>query len=260
MSPENVARFERFRRYPDQVLERVASAILGFLPSGEKPPTLLELGVGTGAMALPLIARGCRYLALDRDPEMLWRFRERVGEREGVEILEADARAIPLPHAWVDGVLVVRFWHLVSEWPRVLAEAIRVLRPGGVLLEGFERITSPGEESLFQVWEAAVRERGGVPARGLHRKRHQEVGRALRALGLSPKTLLVVRWRETRRAREFVDLLQERVFHFTHGVPEEAHQMAMERVWAYVESLGGPEAPLPAEKRFYLRVTRKEGG
>lgn len=131
MSTQETHLFDRFRRYPSKVGQRIAGAIRRALPQDSKPPVLLELGVGTGAMALPLLGEGLRFVGLDSDSEMLRRFHEKVPKGEEVEVLQADARAIPLASASVDGVLVVRFWHLVSEWRQVLAEALRVLRPGG---------------------------------------------------------------------------------------------------------------------------------
>lgn len=56
----------------------------------------LELGVGTGRIALPLIARGYRYIALDADAAMLEVFRQKIaGVDRKVQVVQADARAIP---------------------------------------------------------------------------------------------------------------------------------------------------------------------
>lgn len=246
MTPESAERFDRFRRYPPEVAAAIAQAILKALPSGKDPPTLLEIGAGTGVMALPLLGLGCRYLGLDQDPEMLRRFREKAEGLGNWELLLADARSIPLPEGSVDGVLLVRFWHLVAEWERVLAEALRVLRPGGVLLEGFERIVSPEEEALFRAWESALGQEGIGVERGLHGRRLQEVGEALRALGLAPEVREVVAWREERPLRELLELLEHRVFHFAQGVPEAAHRWAVAAVRAWAEArFGGPEASSP---------------
>ena len=49
-------------------------------------------------------------------------------------VLRADATRLPFRDACVDAVLEVHVLHLVPDWERALAEARRVLAPGGVLL------------------------------------------------------------------------------------------------------------------------------
>jgi ubiquinone/menaquinone biosynthesis C-methylase UbiE len=129
--------YDRLRAHPPEVAGQIATAMASAVhPKGEEP-VFLELGVGTGRIALPLIARGYRYIALDADAAMLEVFRQKIaGVDRKVQVVQADARAIPLPDESVHGVIVVHLWHLVPDWPKVLAEAIRVLKPGGALLEG----------------------------------------------------------------------------------------------------------------------------
>jgi SAM-dependent methyltransferase len=52
---------------------------------------------------------------------------------KGLTAVRGDAAALPFGTAALDAVLLVSMLHLVPEWPRALAEARRVLRPGGRL-------------------------------------------------------------------------------------------------------------------------------
>jgi SAM-dependent methyltransferase len=154
--------YDRLRAYPPEVAGRIATAIGHAVAARGEEPVLLELGVGTGRIALPLIARGYRYLALDCDPAMLEVFQKKAaGVMRKVRLLLADAREIPLPDESVHGVIAVHLWHLLPDWPRALAEALRVLKPSGVLLEGWERVEAQGPS-------AACRRGGGSlwPRRG----------------------------------------------------------------------------------------------
>ena len=241
--------YDRLRAHPPEVAGQIATAMASAVhPKGEEP-VFLELGVGTGRIALPLIARGYRYIALDADAAMLEVFRQKIaGVDRKVQVVQADARAIPLPDESVHGVIVVHLWHLVPDWPKVLAEAIRVLKPGGALLEGWDQ----AEESP----EWTLQERCPVE-RGLHAKRLKEVEEALRCLGLKPRTREVARWREERTPREALEALSERLYSFTQGLPEPVHARVMERLWAWAEAeLGDLDRPFPVEKRFLLRVSR----
>lgn len=101
--------------------------------------TVLDLACGTG-LNFPLLATrlgpGGRLLGLDLTRAMLRRAGRRA-RRRNVSLIEADAAAIPLADDSVDAVLCSYGMAIVPDYRRAIAEAVRVLRPGGrlVLLE-----------------------------------------------------------------------------------------------------------------------------
>ena len=108
-------------------------ALQGLHPSGLG----LEIGAGSGAMAARLLAR-CPDLALvvtDYDPQMVTCARAtltRFGER--AVVTRADAAELPFDDARFDVVASFGMLHHVGGWERAIAEAVRVLRPGGRLV------------------------------------------------------------------------------------------------------------------------------
>jgi demethylmenaquinone methyltransferase/2-methoxy-6-polyprenyl-1,4-benzoquinol methylase len=97
---------------------------------------VLEIGCGTGAVTERLIGRGARVTALDQNPEMLERARERLGGAPSVELVETTASEIDrLPEASFDAVVASLCLSEMSALERgfVLREAFRSLRPGGIL-------------------------------------------------------------------------------------------------------------------------------
>jgi arsenite methyltransferase len=98
--------------------------------------TVLDLGSGGGIDVL-LSARRVgptgRAYGLDMTDEMLALAHEnqRKAGVENVEWLKGDIEAIPLPDASVDVVISNCVINLSADKPRVIAEAARVLRPGG---------------------------------------------------------------------------------------------------------------------------------
>ncbi|KHG64958.1 methyltransferase [Thermus sp. 2.9] len=250
--------YDRLRAYPPEVAGRIATAMANAVSGRGEEPVLLELGVGTGRIALPLIARGFPYIALDVNPAMLEVFRQKAaGVMRKVRLLEADARAIPLPGESVHGVIVVHLWHLLPDWPKALAEALRVLKPGGALLEGWDQVEAAEEWALQERWRALVAEDGVRVERGLHQRRLAEVEEALKRLGLRPKARQVVVWREERTVREALEALDERLYSFTQAVPEAVHAKVMPRLRAWAEAeFGGLDRSFTLQKSFFLRVTR----
>jgi ubiquinone/menaquinone biosynthesis C-methylase UbiE len=89
---------------------------------------LADIGGGTGNYARALRDEGWDPVVLDREPAMLAR-----AAAKGLETIEADATSLPLPDESVDAAMLVSMLHHVEEPPAALAEARRILRPGGRL-------------------------------------------------------------------------------------------------------------------------------
>jgi demethylmenaquinone methyltransferase/2-methoxy-6-polyprenyl-1,4-benzoquinol methylase len=89
---------------------------------------LADVGGGTGNYARALREEGWDPVVIDREPAMLAR-----AAAKGLETIEADAQRLPLADESVDAVMLVSMLHHVEEPPTALAEARRVLRPGGRL-------------------------------------------------------------------------------------------------------------------------------
>jgi arsenite methyltransferase len=98
--------------------------------------TVLDLGSGAGADVL-ISARRVgptgRAIGLDMTDEMLELARANAAEAgvENVEFVKGYIEDIPLPDASVDVVISNCVINLAGDKPKVLAEAARVLRPGG---------------------------------------------------------------------------------------------------------------------------------
>jgi SAM-dependent methyltransferase len=97
--------------------------------------TVLDLGCGPGTDLTALaeaVAPAGSVIGVDRDPRMVAEARRRLAGRPEVEVRTGDVHALPLPDAVVDRARVDRVLQHVDDPARVLAEARRVLRSGGV--------------------------------------------------------------------------------------------------------------------------------
>jgi SAM-dependent methyltransferase len=100
---------------------------------------VLELGCGTGVVARAVGAREGftgRVIGIDQSPALIDAARRLAGEEGlegGVEFLIGDAQAPDLPDASVDAVLAHTLLSHVTDPAAVLAQAGRVLRPGGLV-------------------------------------------------------------------------------------------------------------------------------
>jgi ubiquinone/menaquinone biosynthesis C-methylase UbiE len=93
---------------------------------GDGPGRLLDVGCGGGAHAVAFAKRGWTVKGVD-----LSRAQLELARARGVDVIEADATALPFEDASFDAA-VSTFTHTdVHDFPAVLCETARVLRPEG---------------------------------------------------------------------------------------------------------------------------------
>jgi ubiquinone/menaquinone biosynthesis C-methylase UbiE len=104
-------------------------AVAGTPLSGD----VLELGAGSGAMAEGVMQTHPQITltVTDLDPAMVRAAHERLSGVAGVAVRQADVTALPFDDGSFDVVTSYLMLHHVIDWPAALAEAARVLRPGG---------------------------------------------------------------------------------------------------------------------------------
>lgn len=113
----------------------IEAALLDALPPSVEH--LLDIGTGTGRLLELLADRARRALGVDASREMLALARARLSERglaERCSVRLADMYRLPLADARFDVVTMQMVLHYAEDPAAALAEAARVLAPGGSLL------------------------------------------------------------------------------------------------------------------------------
>lgn len=98
-------------------------------PADPGNPICLDMGCGTGLHFAALAARGYQVVGLDLSADQL-----RIAPRRTPGVVRADAGRLPFADLSIP-VATMTFIHTdVDDFPAVVAEAARVLRPGGWLV------------------------------------------------------------------------------------------------------------------------------
>ncbi len=131
---EHAARWDEIRSLhvaENEVEGAIASALAG-APLGR----LLDVGTGTGRMLALHADRADAAVGVDRSSEMLRVARARLAAAgvDRAELRQADMYALPLPAGSADTVIVHQVLHYAQQPGQAIAEAGRVLAPGGRLL------------------------------------------------------------------------------------------------------------------------------
>lgn len=154
--------FDDQRGLPVAALREWVAAI-GLL-AGDRVLDIVEPGIGTGRVTLPLAAAGHRLTGVDVSEAMLRACRHkaealRAGDR--VTLVQGDATSLPLPDDGFDMGVMASLLYLVPDWTEVLDELARVVRPGGMIVHLVERSESGEELRLWDIaWRARVESTG----------------------------------------------------------------------------------------------------
>jgi SAM-dependent methyltransferase len=130
---------------------------------------LLDLACGPGPLSFALRPDFAEVWAVDQEPDMIDRVRERAGPDGGIRAVQAAAEDLAAPAGAFDLVVIGNAFHRLPR-AAVAARVLRWLRPGGLLglARGgtpWEPAAAPWQQALTAVmdrWRAAVGER--VPA------------------------------------------------------------------------------------------------
>ncbi|HXQ50383.1 MAG TPA: metalloregulator ArsR/SmtB family transcription factor [Stellaceae bacterium] len=130
----NAAQWDKIRSL--HIDEREVEAALTQLLADEPIDDLLDIGTGTGRILEVMAPRVERAIGIDSSREMLAVARANL-ERAGAvncSIRQGDMYQLPLPSACSDAVVIHQVLHYAERPARAIAEAARVLRPGGRLV------------------------------------------------------------------------------------------------------------------------------
>jgi demethylmenaquinone methyltransferase/2-methoxy-6-polyprenyl-1,4-benzoquinol methylase len=141
-------------------------------PPKARPFRHLDVAGGTGDVAFRILDAGgpqTRVTVLDINGDMLAAGRERAGRRyEGrIDFVEANAEALPFAPESFDAYTIAFGIRNVPRIEAALAEAHRVLRPGGhFLCLEFSKVDVPGLDRIYDAYSFNVIPRLGAVVTG----------------------------------------------------------------------------------------------
>jgi 2-polyprenyl-6-hydroxyphenyl methylase / 3-demethylubiquinone-9 3-methyltransferase len=142
------------------MLHWLAAARAALIPAAAREgAVLVDLGCGAGLLAPHLEGKGYTHIGVDLSIESL-----REAAAHGVLAVRGDVLAVPLPDACAEVVVAGEILEHVPDLPRAVAEACRLLRPGGLLVIDTLAATAVCRILAIEVAERIPR----IATRGVH--------------------------------------------------------------------------------------------
>lgn len=233
--------YDATRSLPRAVMERIIELLRSEL---DGRGTCLEIGVGTGRIALPLHGAGVAMTGIDLSFPMVAKLVEKSGGLAPFPLALADATRLPFSDGGFGASFACHVLHLIHEWRGAASELVRVTRSGGVILidlGGWGGGTWKEIERHFQKEAGIDRPRPGATD-------PSELDAAMGSLGAIYRELPEIRVTRTLDLGELLHRIENGVYSFTWHVGEAGRVRAARatREWAQ-ERFGDLDQPLEHE-------------
>ena len=181
--------YDRTRALPDSMMARLIPMLSAEIP---RDAPCLEIGVGTGRIALPLAREGVPVVGVDISRGMLRRLVDKMGGKmdgSKLSIAVADATRLPFAADTFGSAIAAHVLHLIPDWTVAVDELFRVIKPGGIVLAS--RGGGPSTD-----WGRKVRRHffveAGDPSWPPGADRIEELDEHMRSLGVEVRALPVL--------------------------------------------------------------------
>lgn len=234
-------------------LERILRLLQQIAGSSGRP--VLEIGVGTGQLAVPLRAREVPVVGIDLSASMMTKLRAKPGG-DAVALVRGDATRLPFGEGAFAGAYARWVLHLIPNWLDAIRELDRVVGP-----EGSVAVEPGGETGIFaeihRRFVEVLGDRALMPGMD-PLDRDAVLDAAMAGIGRPLTQVLEVAYDRPVRLAEYFDRIPAKEWSWTWSVPdgELAAAVPQVRAWAGERwDLDAPQPGVPTRWRVYGSAT-----
>jgi ubiquinone/menaquinone biosynthesis C-methylase UbiE len=249
--------YDQTRADPEWVMKAMADTFLR-VTNADGSSKILEVGIGTGRIALNLLERDLNILGVDLSLEMMRELHLKFdGPHAPLRLAQMDGEQIALADETFDVVYAVHVYHLIPNWRKAIDEAYRVLKPGGKLLISYHyrNSNSPNRKIRAKFGELAQTHGYSTKRPGA---RDTELRAELSKWNGRVESIRVAEWKFFESPAQILDEVEARHYSDVWLVPPEVQIELMPKLreWAR-NAFGNTLKPIETAGEFVWLVARK---
>lgn len=181
---------------------------------------ILEIGVGTGRMAIPMARRVGRLVGADLSLQMMEQLQAKISRTSlKVDLTKADVVRLPFPDGCFDTIYAVHVLHLVNGWRDAVREAKRTLKSGGHFAVNWHRRSPDSPNFILRQELHRLVEGKGVSTRRPGAQSEEEILEELEKWSGEIRIVEVAEWTESSTAGQIIDELDRQLYSETWMIP-----------------------------------------
>ena len=220
---------------------------------------VLEIGVGTGRIAIPLASRIGRVTGVDLSMQMMGALQAKVaGTPLGLNLARADVVYLPFPGDCFDVVYAVHVLHLVNGWREAVRETKRVLKKYGYFVASWHRRVPDSPNVLLRQELHRLVEEYGVNTKRPGAQSEAEILEELETWHSELRLADVAEWTESSTPAQIVEELDRQIHSETWMIPRQVMDQVIPslRNWA-AERFGSLDREIETPYSFRWLIASK---
>ena len=225
---------------------------------------VLDVGAGTGRVAIALAALGCEVVALDPAQAMLDVLQAKARrvrlqrDRVPIHLIAAEGARLPFADSTFDVAVLARILYLMPDWREVLSEVIRALNPNGQILHEWGNGTSDEEWVRIREQARTLFEEAGI-VNPFHpgARAESEVDEFLAARGFVVYEHVRENGDVYLTLSDFMARITRGECSYTWDVPSEVQRLCLPQLEKWVAEHFALDRALPIPREFSWTIYRR---